>query len=65
MSIVIQKVDSSLYLANVTPPHSTENRACGPLTVRELIVELFRLGCHQTDIGDAFYQADPHWLDPY
>jgi hypothetical protein len=20
-------------------------------------------GCHQTDIGDAFYEADPDWLD--
>jgi hypothetical protein len=20
------------------------------------------LGCHQTDIGDAFYAADPEWL---
>jgi hypothetical protein len=24
--------------------------------------ELLRRGCHQTDIGDAFYDADDDWL---
>ncbi len=27
-----------------------------------LIVELRRLGCHTTDIGDVFYAANPAWL---
>jgi hypothetical protein len=29
----------------------------------ELVAALLGLGCHQTDIGDAFYTADPDWLD--
>jgi hypothetical protein len=28
----------------------------------ELIDKLRALGCHQTDIGDAFSEADPDWL---
>ena len=32
------------------------------MTVDDLIAKLFDLGCHQTDIGDAFHQADPDWL---
>jgi hypothetical protein len=28
-----------------------------------LVSALEALGCHQTDIGDAMYQADPDWLD--
>ncbi len=27
-----------------------------------LIDRLRELGCHTTDIGDAFYLADPYWL---
>jgi len=30
---------------------------------KELIDALRALGCHTTDIGDAFYTADPNWLD--
>ena len=33
-----------------------------PVTADELIGELQKLGWHQTDIGDAFYFADPDWL---
>ena len=28
----------------------------------DLIDALRKLGCHTTDIGDAFYAADPDWL---
>ena len=28
----------------------------------ELHARLFSLGCHVTDIGDAFFEADPDWL---
>jgi hypothetical protein len=28
----------------------------------DLIRELQKLGWHQTDLGDAFYAADPDWL---
>src|SRR5215213_1992271 len=33
-----------------------------PVIADELIGELQKLGWHQTDIGDAFYFADPEWL---
>jgi hypothetical protein len=26
-----------------------------------LVAALLALGCHQTDIGDALYEADPEW----
>jgi hypothetical protein len=29
----------------------------------ELIEASLHLGCHQTDIGDAFEQADPEWVE--
>ena len=29
---------------------------------KDLIAKLFELGCHQTDIGDALYEAAPAWL---
>ena len=32
------------------------------MAVDDLIEALRKLGCHQTDIGDAFYDADPNWL---
>jgi hypothetical protein len=60
--IMIQKVIGG-YRVQATPPHvhsawQTEH----PQTVDEIIKQLFALGAHQTDIGDAFYAADPDWL---
>jgi hypothetical protein len=63
MPIVIRK-DGEFYMAEVTPPHgqgvawSTPQ----PMSRDELIEALRERGCHQADIGDAFYEADPHWL---
>jgi hypothetical protein len=34
-----------------------------PVAADELIDRLRQLGCHQTDIGDAFYAANPKWLE--
>lgn len=42
------------YVNRWTSPH--------PMTTKQLIAALRDLGCHQTDIGDAFYEADPDWL---
>ena len=63
MSIEIRRVDG-LYEAEVTPPHGNRSlwRSPQPMTRIELIDALRDLGCHQTDIGDAFYEADPEWL---
>lgn len=50
------------YLARVTPPHGEAWSTTEPLGANELIQQLRSLGCHQTDIGDAFYEADEDWL---
>ena len=46
----------------MTPPHGSEWETVRPLGRDELIAALREQGCHQTDIGDAFYAADPEWL---
>lgn len=63
MAIKIER-SSGRYSAVVTPPHgggipwaTTE-----PLALEPLITALAQRGCHQTDIGDALYEADPEWL---
>jgi hypothetical protein len=62
MSIRIDLVGDQ-YLATVTPPHGSAAWATPkPLTQAELIAKLREIGCHTTDIGDAFYAADPDWL---
>ena len=63
MSILISRATGG-YLAEVTPPHGrgVPWTSPEPLDVPELVHELLRHGCHQTDIGDAFYDADENWL---
>ena len=41
---------------------STYWATSGSVTRDELIKKLQSFGWHQTDIGDAFYAADPDWL---
>jgi hypothetical protein len=64
MPIEIEKVDGG-YLARVSPPHrnGVPWASDGPQTVQALVADLRVRGCHQTDIGDALYRADPAWLD--
>jgi hypothetical protein len=61
--IRICKVDGG-YLAEITPPHGrgVPWRLDEPRSKDKLIKILKARGCHQTDIGDAFYEADPDWL---
>ncbi len=63
MAIAIRRI-GNLYEAEVSPPHSRSGSWATPrpMTVDALVRELERRGCHQTDIGDAFYAADPNWL---
>jgi hypothetical protein len=61
MPIEIEKAGDG-YLARVTPPHGSPWETVRPLGRDELIAALREQGCHQTDIGDAFYSADPDWL---
>jgi len=57
------KKSNGFYEAEVTPPHSTPAwKTSKPLRLREMIDELERRGCHQSDIGDALYEIDPDWL---
>jgi len=64
LPISIKKIEG-LYSAEVTPPHggSTTWSTDKPMARDQLVQVLRDLGCHQTDIGDAFYAADPAWLD--
>jgi hypothetical protein len=64
MAIKIVKVrDQELYVATLSPPHfKSEWTSKEPLPLRELIHELQNKGCHQQDIGDALYEADPSWV---
>jgi len=52
------------YEATVSPPHCTEHhwQSSKPIDAARLIAQLIKLGCHQTDIGDAMYVANPKWL---
>lgn len=63
MAITITRV-ADKYVADVTPPHCRGIRwsTAGPMGANELIHQLLDRGCHQTDIGDAFYAADDAWL---
>jgi len=63
MSILIRRL-GMLYEAEVTPPHGRglEWRSVAPMSRDELVAALRDRGCHQSDIGDAFYEADPEWL---
>lgn len=66
--IIIKKVRQGVYTAEVfnLPPNLTwvrpEWTTTAPLSTDDLIRELLAKGFHQTDIGDAFYEADPDWL---
>ncbi|MGH9589313.1 MAG: hypothetical protein ACRD25_02915 [Terracidiphilus sp.] len=65
MAIKITKVGEGLYSAELTVPDmpsvEAEWRTREPMGAHPIIEELLRRGEHQTDIGDAFYEADPDW----
>jgi hypothetical protein len=66
MAIRIKKVSEDLYSAELTLPDiqavQDEWSTPQPMSSDQLIEELLKRGAHQTDIGDAFYTADPSWL---
>jgi hypothetical protein len=60
--ITINKVAGG-YQVHATPPNvRSEWKTEAPLSVQEIIAKLLALNAHQTDIGDAFYSADPNWI---
>jgi hypothetical protein len=65
MPINIQRTAAG-YFAVVTPWPSLDITWANdePLKADQLIFALQSLGLHQQDIGDAFHEADPEWLEP-
>jgi hypothetical protein len=62
VAISIYRADNK-YVVSVSPPDGSPWRSNQPMTVDEIVNKLLSLGCHQTDIGDAFYAADPFWTE--
>lgn len=63
MPITIRLVEDTVYSASVTPPHGKEIwHTAQPMTAKNLVAKLRELGCHTTDIADAFYATNPDWL---
>lgn len=60
MPITIYKADDK-FTVSVSPPDGPLWRSKEPMTVDEIFDKLIDLGCHTTDISDAFYAADPFW----
>ena len=59
MAIEIKKV-GDLYTAKVTPPHGKGSNweTKQPMSEADIVRGLLSIGCHQTDIGDVFYELE-------
>lgn len=66
MAIKVKKVGDALYSAELILPDMPSVSAGWstpePMNADRLVQELLKRGAHQTDIGDAFQEADPDWL---
>ena len=60
MAITIYKADDK-FVVSVSPPEGPLWRSKGPMAPDEIFDKLIDLGCHTTDISDAFCAADPFW----
>jgi hypothetical protein len=64
VSIDIEWKGDDSYTAHTSPPDSSRPWTTSePLAAKDLTDKLRDLGCHTTDIADAFYRANPNWLD--
>ena len=62
MGIQIKRIDEG-YMVEASGSDTVGSWAMDtPLGVRAIVEKLLSLGWHQTDIGDAFYAADPGWI---
>lgn len=64
--IKIQRVGefySVVAVANGRSGRASSFSGNAPMTKRQVIDSLLECGWHQQDIGDAFYDADPDWVD--
>jgi hypothetical protein len=63
MAIKLRCSAANLYEAVVRPPHvAHEWSTSSPMLGRQLVKTLQAMGCHQQDIGDAFYEVEPEWV---
>jgi hypothetical protein len=62
MPITVWRRDDK-YEVSVSPPHGPPWRSSEPITSREIFDKLIGMGCHSTDIRDAFDAADPFWTE--
>jgi hypothetical protein len=70
MPLKIGRVSDDLYTVCASPPDVKEEWSPSePVRGRRLTGELIARGAHQTDVGDAMYEADRDWIsklrDPY
>jgi hypothetical protein len=64
MAIKIERVDDDLYCVSASPPEASEIWSPPErMTGREATKGLIAKGCHQQDVGDAMYAADPNWVE--
>jgi len=61
MTLTIFKRGDLYQVAVSTPETERSWRSSQPLTSIEVFEKSARLGCHSTDISDAFCAADPFW----
>ena len=62
--LTIKKNEEGLFEAVASPPHVEKVWVSpGGYTAAELAAMLVDLGCHPRDVGDAFYEPDPDWLE--
>jgi hypothetical protein len=62
MSITIWRREDK-YEVSVSPPEGPLWRSSQPMSSREILDKLIGMGCHSTDIRDAFDAADPFWTE--
>lgn len=59
MPIDLKRI-GNCYVGTATPPESDERWESNvPLTAKQIIAELRRVGCHTTDISDSLFDIDP------
>lgn len=62
MPITIYKAGDKNQVS-VGPPEGSTWTSSEPMSPVEIFDKLVDLGCHTTDISDAFYAADPFWTE--
>ena len=63
MTITLKKISEAGYMCTYVSSRTGEEWSTRePLSMNQLINELFKRGAHQTDIGDAIDEADREWF---